>query len=252
MNISVVIASFILVVLSITQPPFIVLHNFIVTGFYTYKYTCIIHPELNDLIQCSDQFSKEKSIGWSCRYLVVPRAHPSFVDFWSFRTATSCGNLGFQNGRAILNSNLNIQHYCLSDYTGYRRVHVLILLKIKFENLKFAKKRKKKSVSVDHVDNNNLSETAWSKRQKWQALLNYILKNIFYSRMILALKMYVKLAIVIFHSGFGKSRVVTKNRWRKKLVFNFYEISWKMSLKASSTYSINVLFVWRFGKTWRI
>lgn len=45
--------------------------------------------------QCSVQFCKEKSIRWSCRYFVVLRAQPSFVDFWSFRTATSCGKLGF-------------------------------------------------------------------------------------------------------------------------------------------------------------
>lgn len=46
MNISIVFSSFILVFVSITQLSFIVLHNFIVTGFYTYKYTGIIHREM--------------------------------------------------------------------------------------------------------------------------------------------------------------------------------------------------------------
>lgn len=43
--------------------------------------------------------------------------------------------------------------------------------------------------------------------------------------------LYFKLANIIFHSGLAKSRVITKNRRRKKFVFKFSEILWKKNWK---------------------
>lgn len=134
MNISIVFSSFILVFVSITQLSFIVLHKFIATGFYTYKYTGIIQHEWNDLIQYNVQLSSlnksrsDEAVGtWLCSGPILP-----LWIFDLFEQRHLVGTWASKTGATILQSNLTIQHYCLSDYFGYRRIHVLMLLKITF------------------------------------------------------------------------------------------------------------------------
>lgn len=74
--------SFLLLFQSLCQLSFIVLHNFIVSGLYTYKYTCIIHFESNDLKQCDVQFIfLEKNGIHEAVGAWLYSGHPSFVGF---------------------------------------------------------------------------------------------------------------------------------------------------------------------------